>query len=304
LDDHFNIRVYSLNLVWVWSVQRKVKKLVILSILVYLALLLLFLWLLGNLFTRFWQDYFIFRPEKLAPNYEFQFEQNFSEIFLDAPQGGKLNALWFKRLNAKGVILFFHGNAGSLARWGHLHHLFCRLGYDYFVYDYRGYGKSVGKRNEALLYEDALVVLDFVKQHYAQAEIIAFGRSMGSAFASRVAAAGGVRTLILETPFYSMRSLFYTYYPFLPPVFLFKYHFFNHRYLREVQCPVYIFQGTKDWIVPYKCAVRLKKRLKPGDEFITVLGGGHNNLLFYDIYNRKLQEILGSADVSSADNSL
>lgn len=267
----------------------------ILSIVLYLGSFLLFFWLVGNLFTLYWQDYFIFRPKKLDLHFEYQFEQHFSEIFLDAAQGGQLNALWFKRLNAKGIILFFHGNAGSLERWGHLHHFFHRLGYDYFVYDYRGYGKSTGKRNENLLYEDALTVFKYIQQHYTDNQIVVFGRSMGSAFASRVAVEGNVQMLILETPFYSMRHLFYTYYPFLPPIFFFKYHFFNHRYLRQVQCPIYIFQGTKDWLVPYKCAARLKKWLKPTDEFITIPGGGHNNLLFYDIYNRKLQEILSSA---------
>lgn len=264
----------------------------ILSLTLSIALLLLFFWLMGNLFTLQWQDYFIFRPQKLPIDYEYAFEAPFNEIFLDIPDGGRLNALWFKQINAKGVILFFHGNAGSLARWGHLHHIFHQLGYDYFVYDYRGYGKSTGKRTEQFLYEDALTVFEYAKQFYAEDQIVLFGRSMGSAFASRVAAVGKVKMVILETPFYSMRRLFYSYYPFLPHVFFFKYHFSNHHYLRKVECPIYIFQGTRDWVVPYKCAARLKKHLKPTDKFITVPGGSHNNLLFYDIYNRKLQEFL------------
>lgn len=265
---------------------------VILSFTLSLALLLLFFWLLGNSFTFLWQDHFIFRPQKLPEDYTYSFEQPFSEIFLDTSDGGKLNALWFKRINAKGVILFFHGNAGSLARWGHLYHFFHRLGYDYFVYDYRGYGKSNGKRSEHLLYEDSMTIFNYVKQFYPEEKIILFGRSMGSAFASRVAQESKVKMVILETPFYSMRRLFYSYYPFLPRIFFFKYHFSNHHYLRQVQCPIYIFQGTNDWVVPYKCAARLKKWLKPTDEFITITGGSHNNLLFYDIYNRKLQELL------------
>lgn len=268
----------------------------ILSILFYIGLMLLLFWLIGNLFTFWGQDHFIFRPQKLPPDYGYQFEQQFTEVFLNAPQGGKLNALWFKRINAKGVVLFFHGNAGSLARWGHLYHFFHRLGYDYFVYDYRGYGKSTGKKNEHLLYEDAKVAFEYVKQHYPSEQIVVYGRSMGTAFATRIAAEGNVKMLILETPFSSMRRLFYSYYPFLPPIFFFKYHFPNHRYLRRVQCPVYIFQGTKDWVVPYKCAIRLQKWLKPDDEFITIVGGGHNNLSFYDLYNRRLQEILDSSD--------
>jgi hypothetical protein len=266
---------------------------VILSVsLVYFSLLLLFFWLLGNVFTLLWQDYFIFRPRRLPLHYTYQFEQDFTELFLHTPQGGRLNALWFKHLNAKGVVLFFHGNAGSLARWGHLHHFFQRLGYDYFVYDYRGYGKSTGRRTEALLYEDALAIFDFVKQHFTAEKIVVFGRSLGSAFASRVAVEGQVKMVILETPFYSMHNLFYTYFPFLPNIFFFKYYFYNHRYLRQLTCPIYIFHGTRDWVVPYACAARLQRWLKPTDEFITIPGGGHNNLLFYDLYNRKMEEFL------------
>jgi pimeloyl-ACP methyl ester carboxylesterase len=62
--------------------------------------------------------------------------------------------------------------------------------------------------------------------------------------------------------------------------------------VRQVQCPIYIFQGTNDWVVPYKCAKKLQKWLKPADEFITIAGGSHNNLIFYDLYNRKMQKIL------------
>lgn len=250
------------------------------------------LWLLGNWFTFFIQDYFIFRPKKLKPDYVYQFEAPFTEIFIDTPENGKINALWFRQAAPKGLVLFFHGNAGSLEKWGHLHHYFCGLGYDYFVYDYRGYGKSMGKRTEDLMYKDALAVFEYVKNYYPPAQIILFGRSLGSAFASRVAAENPVKMLILETPFYSMRNLFYTYYPLLPRLFFFKYPFYNHRYLRQAQCPVYIFQGTNDWVVPHKSAARLKKWLKPADEFITISGGSHNNLIFYDLYNRKMQEIL------------
>ena len=113
------------------------------------------------------------------------------------------------------------------------------------------------------------------------------------AFATRVAAEQEARRLILETPFYSLTSLFYTYYTFLPRAFYLRYRFSNARWLRRVHIPVAVFQGTDDLIVPYRCAARLKSVLKPNDQFYTVPGAGHNNLLFYDIYNRKMEEILG-----------
>ncbi len=259
----------------------------------YGVLAVIWLWVLGNLFTYPLQDYFIFRPRKLRQDYQYAFATQTTEIFLETPHGGRLNALWFRTKEPlRGVILYFHGNSGNLARWGHFHHYFAQLGYDFFVYDYRGFGKSSGRRNERLMHEDAAAAYTYVRQYYDPEQIVVMGRSLGAAFATRVAAHNTIRLLILETPFAGMKELFYTYYPFLPRVFVFKYRLFNQETLAKVRCPVYIFQGTYDWVVPYKNAAQLQKYLKPTDEFIVVPDGGHNNLLFYDIYNLKMQEIL------------
>ncbi len=259
----------------------------------YLVVGAICLWGVGNLFTGPLQHWFIFRPKKLPQAHAFQFEAPFEELFLDAPHKGRLNALWFKAdAPAKGVVLYFHGNAGSLERWGHLHHFFVRQGYDFLVYDYRGYGKSTGKRSQKIMYDDAMAFYRFARNHYAPDKIVLYGRSLGSVFASRVASEQAARMLVLETPFYSLTDLFYTYYPFLPRAFYLRYRFSNARSLRRVEMPVAIFQGTEDLIVPYRSAARLKRLLKTGDQFYTVPGASHNNLLFYDIYNRKMEEIL------------
>ena len=42
----------------------------------------------------------------------------------------------------KGAVLFFHGNAGNLQGWGKYARHFTDLGYDFYLFDYRGYGKS------------------------------------------------------------------------------------------------------------------------------------------------------------------
>jgi len=259
----------------------------------YIILAIIFCWLLGNLFTYPLQDYFIFRPKKLPSTYQFSFSGKVEEIFLETPHHGKINALHFRvQQNPKGVVLYFHGNADNLARWGHLNQFFAQFNYDYFVYDYRGFGKSQGRRNEQVMYEDASAIFAYLTKHYNSDEIIIFGRSMGSAFACKVAAENQVKALILETPFSSMKNLFYTYYPFLPKIFVFKYRFPNKKYLSEVQCPVHIFQGTKDWVVPHVCAARLKSCLKPSDTFIIIPEGKHNNLISFDIYNQKIEAIL------------
>lgn len=251
------------------------------------------LWVLGNAFTGPLQHWFIFRPRRLRQDFQYEFEAPFEELFLETPHRGRLNALWFKASQpAKGVVVFYHGNAGSLARWGHLHHFFIRHGYDFLTYDYRGYGKSTGPRSEKIMHSDALAFYDFARQYYEPEQIVLYGRSLGSAFAGRVAAEKPARLLVWETPFYSLANLFYTYYPFLPHLFYFRYRLSNARSLRRIHIPIIVFQGSGDLIVPHRCAARLLPLLKPSDAFYTVRGASHNNLLFYDLYNRKMEEAL------------
>ncbi|MBK6903574.1 MAG: alpha/beta fold hydrolase [Saprospirales bacterium] len=264
----------------------------------YLLIALVVALALGNFFTMVIQDFFIFRPERLREDYSYVFEKPYEELFIQSPDKGRLNALWFRqdqRPKTRGVILYCHGNRGSLRRWGHLHYFFARLGYDFFTYDYRGFGKSRGRRTESILYEDARAVYDFVRAHYPPEQIVIFGRSMGSAFASWLAGRVEARLLILETPFASMRRVFRAYFPFMPPVFRYKYLFPNHRWLRSVSIPVYIFQGDEDLVVPFRVAAALKPVLKPGDRFFRIEGGSHNDLLYYDKYLVEMEKILNWA---------
>jgi pimeloyl-ACP methyl ester carboxylesterase len=258
------------------------------------ALLLVLLLLLGNLFTTYLQHLFIFRPRRLPADYAFQFSGNFEEVWLQTPGNGNIHGLWFKAPNAKGVVLYFHGNAGSLKRWGHYHAFFRQHNYDYFCIDYRGFGKSRGPKNEPNMYADADAAYTFVRQHYPPEHITLYGRSLGSTFACYLAARHAVRQLILETPFSSMKDLFYAYFPFLPKWFRFRFRFFNVENLRRTSSPVTIFHGDSDFVVPLAVARRLEPALKNTDQFILIKGAGHSNLLYFDRYLRTMSKLLRS----------
>ena len=89
------------------------------------------------------QESLIFYPEILPPDYPFAFSEPFEEVTVPV-EAATLNALLFKAPNAKGVILYFHGNAGSLRTWGDVAGDFTSRGYDILIPDYRGFGKSTG----------------------------------------------------------------------------------------------------------------------------------------------------------------
>ena len=90
------------------------------------------------------QEKLIFFPEKLSKEYLFQFDQTFEEKNIKTNDGVILSGLLFKADSSKGVILYLHGNGGSLSSWGDVANTYTELGYDVFIIDYRGYGKSEG----------------------------------------------------------------------------------------------------------------------------------------------------------------
>lgn len=264
-------------------------------IVLYIILSFICLLVIGNIFTYPLQWYFIFRPKVLRDAYEYKFEVPFTEHYLNTEKQGLINLLWFKKImQNRPVILYFHGNSSNLSSWGGLGSYFDELGYDLIIYDFRGFGKSKGRRNEKLFHADAKAVYEFACERYQPDQIVIFGRSMGTGIATKLASETPCELLILETPYNSISGLFHSYYKVLPvQLFVFKYEFANNKWLHHVKARTVIFQGTKDRVVPYSCAVKLKPLLKSQDDFITIKGGRHKDLSNYQLYKSKLEEVLG-----------
>jgi pimeloyl-ACP methyl ester carboxylesterase len=115
---------------------------------------------------------------------------------------------------------------------------------------------------------------------------------LGSGIASYLAAAKGCRQLILETPYYSITSLFDGYAPIYPNGKMIKYKIPTHEYLQDLKMPVTIFHGTDDGVINYSNAGKLKPFLKPTDRFVTIEGGSHNDLNNFLLYHQVLDSLL------------
>ena len=144
----------------------------------------------------FFQEKLIFRPITLPQDFVYNFSNPFEELFLKAEDGAVINALHFKKENPKGIILYFHGNAGNLARWGKITEFFVEKDYDVLVMDYRTYGKSTGKLSEQALYSDAQMCYNYVLKQYEESEIIVYGRSLGTGMATYLASNNNPKQLI------------------------------------------------------------------------------------------------------------
>ena len=260
--------------------KSRLKK-VLITLFFFLALTILIAWLnLGYAMEKI-----IFQPKKLAANYTYQFEQDCAELNLTPEKDVLINALYFKAKTSKGLILYFHGNRDNLARWGAIASQLTQYGYDVFVMDYRGYGKSYGIRTEENLYKDALYCYNFILKQYKPNQIILYGRSLGTGIASWLSAQVQPTKLILETPYYSMSDLVKQYYTLSEIDHKLTYKIPSFNYLKNADFPILILHGTADEVVPYTSGEKLYQTLPEGQKtFIRFERGQHNNLKDFKEY--------------------
>jgi uncharacterized protein len=251
--------------------------------------------LLGAGIMQFGQESMIFYPEVLPPDFQFSFPTPFAEINLPVERA-TINALHFKTAGPKGVILYFHGNAGSLSSWGYVATDFTSRRHDAFIVDYRGYGKSTGRiLSEKMLHDDAAVAYEYLKNLYPEEHIIIYGRSIGTGIACHLAMQNKPRMLILESPYFSLKDIASRFIPFMPAALIdsvFKYPLRTDLRMPQVTCPVYLFHGTEDEIIPFDSSKRLVTLIKSEHELIAIPGGGHNDLAEYPLYHKALDRIL------------
>jgi hypothetical protein len=245
-------------------------------------------------FGIYWlQDYFIFRGVKIPADQPYQFTVPFKEINIPFNASTNINIVQFSCSNpAKGLVLYFHGNRTNIGRYTRFAPDFTNNGYEVWMIDYPGYGKSTGKLTEQSLYDFALQFYKLGRARFGKDSIIIYGKSLGTGIASWLAAKRECKALILETPYYSLNSLAERYFPIYPIDQIIRYKIPSYEYLREVQAPISIFHGTADWVITYSNAQRLKPSLKQTDEFITIEGGGHHNLNEYPLFHHKLDSLL------------
>lgn len=238
------------------------------------------------------QEQLIFPNEYDPPDTRYSFSRAFEEVFIPVADA-RLHALWFRVPDPKGVVVFFHGNGGTLRTWGHRAIAFVDRGYDVFMVDYRSYGQSTGRiQSEVQLFADARAVYTWVREHYRDEQIVLYGSSLGTSFASRLAAEYQPRLLILESPFYSVEELARRRFPWAPSTLL-KYPLRSYSWIGQITCPVIIFHGTADQVVPFDHSERLAAHLTAPLMFYRIVGGNHVDTEQYPIYHQALDIALG-----------
>lgn len=256
------------------------------------TLIILVLLLTLAIFVACQQEKFIFYPQKLPENYQFTFNHPFQERYIPVDEEVKVHGLHFQVENPKGLVFYLHGNAGSNSSWGQIADVYLANGYDFFILDYRGYGKSQGKiSSEKQFHHDIQIVYDSLKSHYLEKDIVVIGYSIGTGPATHLAAKNNPKLLILKAPYYNLPDLAGKLVKFYPS-FLIRYKFRTDKYLPQVKCPVVIFHGDVDEIIYAGSALKLQKLFQPKDKLIMLKNQTHNGINDNPVYLRELKTLL------------
>ncbi len=137
-----------------------------------------------------------------------------SDVYFTSSDGVALHGWYFRAKEERGVILICHGNVENLSTHVKLDLWLIDAGYNLFIFDYRGYGRSEGApdvKGIQLDAEAALETLLFKLPRANRDNIIVFGKSLGGAVAVYTVANSPykdrVKALILDSAFSSYRAI-------------------------------------------------------------------------------------------------
>ncbi|KGL58806.1 alpha/beta hydrolase [Polaribacter sp. Hel1_85] len=241
----------------------------------------------------FFQERFLFHPEKLHKNFQFQYEnQKVKEYNLKIKDGVTINGLHFKAENSKGLVYYLKGNSKSIKGWGKFAVDFTLHNYDVIMIDYRGFGKSTGKMSQESMKHDALYVYNKLKEVVKEENIIIYGRSLGTGLATKVASMNNPKMLVLACPYFSMKKNVKRYLPFVPLGLVMRYSMPTYKWIKYVKCPIKIIHGTNDKVIKFASSIRLSKMKPNQTKLFPIIGGGHKDLHNFESYHKVLHEIL------------
>lgn len=239
------------------------------------------------------QESFIFHPKKLSVDHVFKCDKDFEELVINTSDACALNGVIVKSDSSKGLILFLHGSGGNIDKYitkRKIASIYTDLGYDIFLLDYRGYGKSEGKiRNEKQFTDDLDQVYSYLLNKYEEKDIVIIGFSLGTFAAAYLASKNNLSLIVLESAGWSGKERIRKRFFFLPLSLLSKYEFEAYRYLQGTNTPIAIFMGSED---PLTSDNRWHQILKPEDKFTILEGELHTDFAHNKQYIEELKSLL------------
>jgi fermentation-respiration switch protein FrsA (DUF1100 family) len=221
----------------------------------------------------------------------------YENVALTTSDNEQLHGWYVPAMDPRGVVLFFHGNAGNISHRLDSIRIFVELELDVLIIDYRGYGQSTGKTTEQGTYLDAQAAWDYLieNRNIPAERIIVFGRSLGGAIGAWLGAHNKPAAVIIESSFTSGVDMARRLYPFLPVRLITRLKYPVTDYAARLNCPTLVIHSRHDEIIPFAMGQAIYGALKQPGQFLAIRGD-HNNgfLLSYDEYVAGLNSFIQS----------
>jgi fermentation-respiration switch protein FrsA (DUF1100 family) len=219
------------------------------------------------------------------------------EIELKAADGTKLIAWYARGTDGKPTILYFHGNAANAANRAPKIAMMLEDGFGVFYLNNRGYGGSGGSVTEANNVADALAAYDYLAERgVPPAKIVAYGESLGSGQAVRLAAARPVAGVVLEAPLTSTIDVARPIYFWLPLRLLIADQYNIERAIGAVSAPLLILHGDQDEVIPVEMGHRNYRAANEPKRIETFSAGHHNDLFDHGAWDKMRAFLLSLGD--------
>jgi fermentation-respiration switch protein FrsA (DUF1100 family) len=280
-------RTIQLDVTWKAVDMRTFLSIIIIAISIYVVLMLM---------TYLFQGRLVFLsnfPGRALDASPADIGLAFEDVSITTSDDERLHGWYVPAQNSRGVVLFFHGNAGNISHRLDSIKIFHDLDLDTLIFDYRGYGQSTGKTSEQGTYLDAQAAWDYLvnSRGVPANRIFLFGRSLGGAIAAWLGTRQTPASVIIESSFSSGVDMARRLYPFLPVRLITRLQYPVLEYASQLHCPVLVVHSRHDEIIPFEMGQAIYAAVKQDKKFLE-LKGDHNNgfLLSHGVYIAGLRD--------------
>jgi uncharacterized protein len=187
----------------------------------------------------------------------------------------------------KPTILYFHGNGANAANRASRIAAMQEDSFGVFYLNNRGYGGSGGRPTEENNVADAIAAYDHLRKVGVPADcMVAYGESLGSGPAVRLAAERPVAAVVLEAPLTSTPDVARSAYFWLPLSLLITDQYHIERNVRSVKAPLLILHGERDAVIPVDMGWRVYRAANEPKQIELFPEGGHLDLFEHGAWER------------------
>ena len=231
--------------------------------------------IVGRLLHR----YFIYIPDRARVAPKDAGLAGVEEVAFKAADGTKLIAWHLPARGPRPTLLYFTGNSGNVAGRAGKIRTIAADGYGVFMLNYRRYGGSGGRPSESRIAADAVSAYDYLRGlGVAPHDIIAYGESLGTAVATRLALQRHVEALVLEAPFTSALDVGKLMWKGFPLGLIMADQYRTIDRIGGVKAPLFIIHGARDEIIPLDHARHVFHAAIEPKSFVVLPQAGHNDL--------------------------